>query len=59
MLGDEPAVKRGTSSAADRDSDLTGGLTEDGADVDMPADEDDMEEEVVGEHFSSHERTFQ
>lgn len=48
MLGDEPEQKPETSSAADQASDLTGGATEDGADVEMPADEDDMEEEVVG-----------
>ena len=52
MLKDEPrplGLKQEYSSTVDAASDLTGGGTEDGADEVMPADEDDMEEEVVGE----------
>ena len=49
MLSDEPELKPDASSAADRTSDMTGGATEDGMDDMLPADEDDMEEEVVGE----------
>ena len=52
MLKDEPGqhgLKQETSSAAQSASDLTGGPTDDGADEDLAADEDDMEEEIVGE----------
>lgn len=49
MLRDEAEVQPDTSSAADRASDMTGEHTEDGADEELPADEDDMEEEIVGE----------
>ena len=48
MLNDEAEMKPDISSAADRASDMTGEATEDGADEELPADEDDMKEEIVG-----------